>query len=514
VLLLVCLNVGWLFVARTRRLLPAFVTMRALGASPTVVFTAHLVSAACVAIIAVPAAISIAWALLRYGMTVESGVFSRTATPGITAQVMIVSCLLTLLASVVSCLPGALIVGVPKRDRDRRFEVMAMTAQVGLVFAAGAQAVLVALVLWSLSRTNVGLSKTDYVVASIAVRGGATVDAATQLTRYKLLLDRLAHRGLRVAAANIFPLTDLDGTLVFEPRRSRNQIRTAVRTRIVTPSYFQITGLIPTSGRLPTQADVGAGRIVVTEAFAAAILQRQPQQDVLGARTGVRGEYTIVGIARPVRQFSITEETRPEAYILYDDYVATQSTASMQLQHLVLLAETGADTSATLRMIREEVAELLPEADIQSAAQVRDLIDRSLGVNRLVAAGSVVFAAVALLLAALGLYAMVTHGLERRRREIGIRMALGATSGRVAVETVRPIGVVYGAGVCLGSLLLLSARSAIQSVMVPPPGVGYPRIATIVGTAAALLLAVLIVACYRPVKSAASTDPAVSLRTE
>jgi ABC-type antimicrobial peptide transport system permease subunit len=186
----------------------------------------------------------------------------------------------------------------------------------------------------------------------------------------------------------------------------------------------------------------------------------------------------------------------------------------MQLQHIALLAETGGDAAATIRTIRDEVAALLPEVEIQSAAHVRDLIDRSLGVNRLVAAGSIVFAAVAILLAALGLYAMVAHGLERRRREIGIRMALGATSARVAMESVRPIGVVYAAGVCLGSLLLLSTRSAIQSVMVPPPGVAYPPLVIVAGTAAALLLAVLVVACYRPVKSAAGSDPAVSLRID
>ena len=511
VLLLVCLNVGWLFVARARRLLPAFSTMRQLGASSGIVLVAHLVSAVFVAIIAVPAAILIAWLLLRYGMTLESGIFSRTAMPAVTAQVMIVSCLVTMLASVIACLPGAL--AVRWQARGRRFDAMAMIAQVGLVFAAGAQAVLVALVLWSLGRTNVGLTKTDYVVASIGVRGGVNFDPNVQLTRYKLLLDRLEHRGLRVAAANIFPLTDSDSTFIFEPRRSRDQVRTPVRTRIVTPSYFQITGLILTSGRLPTHADAGANRIVVTDAFAAAILQRQ-RQHTLDARTGVRSEFTIVGTAPPVRQFSITEEAQPEAYVLYDDYVATQSSAAMQLQHIALLAETGADAAATIRTIRDEVAALLPEVEIQSASHVRDLIDRSLGVNRLVAAGSIVFAAVAILLAALGLYAMVAHGLERRRREIGILMALGATSARVAMEAVRPIGVVYAAGVCLGSLLLLSTRSAIQSVMVPPPGVGYPPLVMVAGTAAALLLVVLLVACYRPVKSAAGSDPAVSLRID
>jgi putative ABC transport system permease protein len=519
-LLLVCLNVGWLFAARARRLLPVFATMRALGASPAQVLGTHLVSAVCVAAIAVPCAVLIAWMLLRFAMTLETGIFSRTAAPAITWSVISVAFIATVVAGVVSCLPGALTVARWKGNltdiartppRDRRLEGIAMVAQVGLVFAAGAQAVLVALVLWSLSRTNVGLANTDFVVVSLAARTASAMDPAAQLARYKLLLDRLERRGIRAAMANIFPLIDSDRASTFEPRRSREQQRAMVRTRIVTPSYFQITGMTATSGRLLTQADAGSQHIVVTDAFAAQVLR---SHDVLGARTGNRGEFTVVGVAPPVRQFSITEEARPEAYILYDDFVASQSTAASALQHVVILAETPSSVSSTLSVIRQEIASQLPDVEIRAASHMRDLIDVSLGVNRLVAAGSIVFAGVALLLAGLGVYAMVSHGLERRRRELGIRIALGATGSRVVVESVRPIAFVYAGGVLLGIALLLSARSAIQSVMVPPPGVAYPPLSIIIGTTAAVLLAVLIAACYRPVKSAADTDPAVSLRVE
>lgn len=521
VLLLVCLNAGWLFAARARRLRPVFATLRALGATPAQVLTTHLVSAACVAMVAAPCAVAIAWLLLRFGLTLESGVFSRTAEPAITWHVATVAFLVTVLASLASSLPGAFSVARANRDlhdrlragtRGIRFERSAMTAQVGLVFATGAQGVLVALVLLSLSRTNVGLHKTDFLVVALGVRDSATIDARAQLDRYERLLERLDRRGIRAAASNIFPLTGSDGGSTFEPRRSRDHYRTIVRTRIVTPSYFQLTGLTATAGRLLTESDAGSRHLVVTDAFAATLLRGR---GVLGERVGQRGEWTIVGVVPAVRQAAVNEVASPEAYMLYDDFVAGASAASV-LRRAYILAEpaTGVGAAATLRTIREEVARELPDVEVQSASHVGDLIDLSLAVNRLVAAGSVVFASVALLLAALGLYAMVSHGLARRRREIGIRMALGATTTQIALESVRPLAAVYGAGLCVGIALLLSARSAIHAVMVPPPGVSYPPLSMVAGIAGAVLLATLAVACYRPVKSAAHTDPAVSLRVE
>jgi putative ABC transport system permease protein len=520
VLLLVCLNVAWLFAARGRRLRPAFATMKALGATPYHVLTTHLVCAVCAAIVAIPCAVLIAWIFLQVGFTLESGIFLHAAAPAITTHVATVTVVVTLLASVVSCLPSAITVAFwnagpidssRTATRARRFEQSAMMVQVGVVFAVAAQGVLVSLVLLSLSRTNVGLLKKDFVVVSLESKANEVLDPNVQLARYKLLLAQLERRGVRAAAASIFPLTQSDSTTTFEPRRSREHRRAMVRLRIVTPSYFQVTGLTPTAGRLLTDTDTGSRHIVVTDAFATSVLQRR---DVIGERAGARGEWTIVGVAPTVRQFSVNEEVTPEAYVLYDDFVATQPGGADQLRRAFILAETAHGVAATLRIVRQEVSEQLPGVDIQIESHIRDLISLSLGVNRLVGAGSVVFAFVAVLLASLGLFAMVSQGLDLRRREVGIRMALGATAGRIVLESIRPIATVYAVGVCLGVALLLSASGAVRSVMVPPPGAGYPSMSVVAGAAATLLLAVLMLACYRPVKTSAGIDPAESLRRD
>ena len=180
------------------------------------------------AAVAAPCAVLIAWGLLQFSLTLESGVFSRTAAPAITGHVTTVAFVVTVLVGLASCVPGAVAVA-PWRgslhDRTRaaargRCERSLMTVQVSLVFAVGARALLVALVLQGLVRTNVGFTKTDFLVVKMEPRGAATIDANVQLARYNALLDDLNGQGIRAAATSSFPFTRSDSRSTFEPRPS------------------------------------------------------------------------------------------------------------------------------------------------------------------------------------------------------------------------------------------------------------------------------------------------------
>ena len=520
VLLLVCLNVGWLFAARGRRLRQTFATLRALGATTGQVLVTHLTSAACMAAVAAPFAVLIAWGLLQFSLTLESGVFLRTAAPAVTWHVTTVAFVVTVLVCVASCLPGAVAVARWRgalHDRTRaatrgRRERSLMIVQVSLVFALGAQAVLVSLVLQSLVRTNVGFTKTDFLVVEMQTRGTATIDANVQFARYKALLGQLDRMGIRAAATNIFPLTRSDYGSTFEPRLSREYDRTAARLRIVTPSYFQVTGMAATRGRLLTDGDAGSDLMVVNDAFLASVL---PSETELGRRVGQEYEWTVVGVTPPVRQHSVHEEIGAGAYVLFDDYVELRpAAASRSMRSVYILAETTRGVPATLQIIRTAVADRMREFTIRSAAPFMDLVRSHMGGQRLVAAGAIVFAVISLLLAALGLYAMVSQGLALRGREIGIRMALGATVRRIALDSARPICIVYAVGVCMGTALLLFARLAISAVIIPPPGGQYPSLWTIAATSAAVMLVAFAAACYRPLRTATRVDPADALRAD
>ena len=520
VLLLVCLNVGWLFAARGRRLRQTLATLRALGATTGQILVTHLASTVCMAAVAAPCAVLIAWGLLQFSLTLESGVFSRTAAPAVTGHVTTVAFLVTVLVGLGSCVPGAVAVARwwgPLHDRTRaaargRWERSLMIVQASLVFALGAQAVLVALVLQNLVRTNVGFTKTDFLVVKMQPRGAATIDANLQLARYKALLEHLNGQGIRAAAASSFPFTGSDSRSTFEPRRSREHVRTMARLRIVTPSYFQVTGMTATRGRLLTDGDVGSHLVVVNDAFLASVL---PSETELGRRVGQEYDWTVVGVTRPVRHNSVHEEILAEVYLLLDDNLELRPAfASRSMRSMYILAETPRGVSATLQIIRTAVADQMPEFTIRSAAPVMDLIRSHMGRHRLVTAGAVVFAVISLLLAALGLYAMVAQGLALRGREIGVRMALGATVRRIALDSARPIGIVYAVGVGLGTALLLFAMSAVRAVIVPPPGAQYPSLWAIAATSAAVLLVAFAAACYRPIRTATRVDPADSLRAD
>ncbi len=518
VLLLVSLNVGWLFAARGRRLRQTFATLRALGATTSQVLVTHLASAACMVAVAAPCAVLIGWGLLQLSLTLESGVFSRTAAPAVTGHVMTVALVATALTGAASCLPGAVAVARQRGsldDRTRaatrgRWDHGLMVVQAGLVFALGAQSVLVALVLQSLVRTNVGFMKTDYLVVKVAPRSSATVDADVQIARYKTLVGQLQREGIRAAAVSNFPLSGSEHSRTFEPLRSPPQGRAMVRLRAVTPSYFRLTGVAATRGRLLTEGDAGSRSMVVNDAFLASVL---PSETELGRRVGREYEWTVVGVTRPVRHHSVHEEIRPEAYVLFDDLGSTSASLAMH-EGVSVLAETSRGVPATLQIIRTAVADQMPEFTIRSATPVLDVIRGHMGRERLVTAGAVVFAGISLLLAALGLYARVSQGLALQGREIGIRMALGATVRRIALESARPVGLVYAAGVGVGTALLLLTLSATRAVMVPPPGGAYPPLWALAATSAAVLLAAFAAACWRPIRAAMRVEPADSLRAE
>lgn len=343
-------------------------------------------------------------------------------------------------------------------------------------------------------------------------RGVGTVDANLQLARYQGLLDQLDRRGVRAAAASTFPFTGSDDRTTFEPRRRPEHVRTMVRLRTVTPSYFQVTGTPATRGRLLADGDAGSHLVVVNDAFLAAVL---PGETELGRRVGQNYEWTVAGVTPPVRQHSVHEEIQAEAYVLFDDFLEMWPTlAPLSMRSVHILAETTRGVPATLEVIRTAVADQMPEFAIRSAAPVTDLIANHVGRHRLVAAGAVAFAVVSLLLAGLGLHAMVGQGLALRGRELGVRMALGATVRRIALDSARPIGVVYAGGVCLGTALLLCGLSAMRALIVPPPGGRYPPWWAIAATAAAVLFAAFATACWRPIRTATRVDPADSLRAD
>jgi ABC-type antimicrobial peptide transport system permease subunit len=384
--------------------------------------------------------------------------------------------------------------------------------QVALVFAIGAQAVTSAALLHRIARANVGLATTGLVVASVQTGDHADVDPHVRLARYNAVIADLGRRGIPAAFTHTFPLTSSDYLTAFGERRSRSARRPMLRTRLVTPSYFDLTRTRPMSGRVLTSADAGSRHAVVNDVYAAT---QGGADAVLGLPIGPNGRWTVVGVVPAVRQTDFYEQPKPEAYVLYDDFIALRSTsAAATLTSDYLVADARAGVPATLAALRQSLAAEAPDVRIDQTSSLDELIDLRLGAKRLVAAGAITFAVIALLLAAIGLHAMVSHGLALRRLEIGIRLALGATPGRIVMESAAPVVVTSTAGVAAGVAMLLMERALLHAALLPPPGVTTPSLAGVTVVSAAVLFASLALACYRPVRHASEVDPAIVLRGE
>jgi ABC-type antimicrobial peptide transport system permease subunit len=160
-----------------------------------------------------------------------------------------------------------------------------------------------------------------------------------------------------------------------------------------------------------------------------------------------------------------------------------------------------------VRRIVQQVDPVLPVSELRTG---EDHADRQLGAVRLTAEVSMIFGLLALLLAGLGLYGVVSYAVSARTREIGIRVALGARSTNVRALIIRQGMLLTTLGLAVGLAASLLATPVLQSMLVNLPPTDF---ATFVGVSG-LLIAIALVACYVPALRATRVDPMTTLRAE
>lgn len=274
--------------------------------------------------------------------------------------------------------------------------------------------------------------------------------------------------------------------------------------RVVTEGYFEAAGIPLRAGRLLTETDRVATTpvVVVNETMArTAWSGENPLGQTITTYGGQQVLGVVVGVVADVRHEALEEASGPEMYLAMrqtGDYAAMQ-----------LVVRTGLPPDSVAEGIRAALLPIDPNLPVRDFQTFQDLVDKAVSPRRFLLLLLGGFAAFALILASLGIYAVISYSVNQRVQEIGIRMALGATSGDLQGRIVlRTLGLT-----ALGLLLgLIASRALSRGLGSLLYGVSAGDPATFTGIAM-LLIGVAALAGYIPARKASRIDPMTALRS-
>jgi putative ABC transport system permease protein len=356
-----------------------------------------------------------------------------------------------------------------------------------------------------------GFSSNNLLLVSLLLPEGRQRDPRAMLAFYDQLLPQVESRPGVLSASPIHmgPGTGtmgLSAPMVFEgqtPEQARSNPWSTWEP--VLPSYFRTLGIPIVRGRGFTPADRrdGAPVAMVSEAVA----QRYwPGQDPLGKRLQLvpNSDFpwvTVVGVAADTRYRELTKSWMT-VYFPADQFFFFQAAS--------LVVRTASAPDPLVPEILQMIRTLEPGATVESVATMDALLARELSrpLTALMVTG--VFAMMAIALAAVGVYGVMSYEVRRRRRELAVRSAVGAAPADIFRAVIQRSLIVGAAGAAAGLAVAASVthtlRSLLYEVQPVDPGVFL--------TGAGVLLGVVLIAAYFPARRAAATDPAAALRTD
>jgi len=278
----------------------------------------------------------------------------------------------------------------------------------------------------------------------------------------------------------------------------------SVGFNVIGPDFFKTMGTPLLRGREFTEADrKGApGTVVINETLAARLW---PGEDAFGRRvslTGPEGPFLeVIGVARDSKYQSLADVARPYVY---------QPLLQSYDPNMTLVVRTTGEPRAITLAVREQIRALDANLPIAGVKTFREQLELSLFPSRIAAWTLGGFGLLALLLAAIGIYGIVSYAAAQRTREIGVRMALGAKQKDVLGLVLWDGLIATGAGLAVGLLLAAAATRVIAGFLY---GVGATDPLTFIGVPLVLGL-VAFVASYIPARRATKLDPLVALRYE
>jgi putative ABC transport system permease protein len=294
------------------------------------------------------------------------------------------------------------------------------------------------------------------------------------------------------------------------PARRPGQQDPVTLTRYASPDYFATMGIRLARGRFYAPNEGGAA----PGAFRPAVVNQEFAHqfwpglaDPTGKRFHSRGDTssnwsTVVGVVKDVKHYGLSTPMRPGLY-----FPITRIDSASDFASYAVVVHTTRNPSALFSEIRSAIHQLDPELPVYLAKTMQAALDESLAQQRTTAFALTAFAAIALVLAVGGIYAMLSYVVGRRRHEIGIRMALGAQRRQVSSLVVRQGLTLVAIGLALGLPLAVAGSRVLGSLLF---GLSAYDLPTYAG-AAALLALTGALAAYVPARRAARVDPKIAL---
>jgi predicted permease len=373
--------------------------------------------------------------------------------------------------------------------------------------------------LTNLRRVDVGFDPHNLLLVRLTpATSGYDQPHAVEL--FRTLIDRLGGiPGVRAAALSQPALlsgsvssTDifLDGDTsagrtsdIGAPGRERDQSH-SINRLVVWPGYFRLLGIPLVMGRdLTEHDDHSSTRVTIINETAARTFF--PNQNPIGKRftttPGGKDSIEIVGVVRDAKYDSVREPAPPT---MYDSFIQTPRASAF------LTLRTEGLPSAIAPAVRQTIHDAAPNLPIVTITTQMESIERRFRQERLFAQAYALFGGIALLLAAVGLFGLMSYNVARRTPELGIRMALGAQRGRVLGMVMMESMLLVAIGVIAGVSVALAAGRFVSTLVF---GLSATDAATIL-IAAGVLGVVSALAAYLPARRASRVDPAIALRAE
>jgi putative ABC transport system permease protein len=496
VLVLACANVGNLLLARASATLAEMDVRTALGATRAHILRHYLREAAVLATAGTAGGVFLAWRMIELVSTIRpaglptwNSVTLDVRALGAAAAGLLLA---TFAAAIVPAFGSSRELGLRVRgvaaERGARLRRVLTTAQVALAVVLLVSAVLLVRSMDAIARVETGFDADGRVAATLELPEHL-YPGEKEVAFFAAFLDRVRTLPGVVSAGGVTALPLHRAGVDYAAETYVEGFTPGTREpeadfRVTTPDYFRTMGIPLVAGRelLPSDGPKSPNVAIVNEAFVRAYASgREPVGLQVRLYCPQCDPLRIVGVVRDTRHRSLAEAARPEIYVPYT-----------QIPHgeLTLVVRTQGDPIRTATAMRVELSRLDPSLALSDIATLDDIVLRSVDERRFNTQLLAAFSACALLLAAVGLYGSLSFSIGERRRELAVRVALGASAANVwrlvFTEAARPVAVGLAAGVLGAAAASVGLRAMMYGVTAADP-LTY---AVVVATFSAIVLVV------------------------